>query len=53
MDDNGKIACCVSCLLAENMKVCKVCPFNLGLPEREKVLKELQKSSPDNEEKTA
>ena len=25
------IACCKICLLAENMKCCKLCKFNIGL----------------------
>lgn len=28
-----KVACCKCCLLAQAMKDCKSCPFNIGLIE--------------------
>ena len=31
LPDEMRISCCNICLLAENMKDCKVCPFNVGL----------------------
>ena len=34
LTDDMKIACCKTCSLADVMKDCKTCPFNVGLPFR-------------------
>ena len=34
LDDDTKIALCKACTLAEVMKDCKVCAFNIGLPHK-------------------
>ena len=38
LDDDTKIALCKACTLAEVMKDCKVCAFNIGLPSEGKPL---------------
>lgn len=36
--DSDRVAMCKACTLAECMKACKVCPFNIGLTEQAKIL---------------
>ena len=41
--DDNRIAWCIACTLAEAMKDCKACEFNIGLPFRAAIEAESKK----------